>query len=95
MATIARGNKQNKETRLLLNYVRRARPDNRLYGLSAEAAKSRAHEVMDRVLQSSGLSRLLSTELRWFVEDVAKAEAPGKPEEGDGEENAAPPEPAS
>ena len=38
----------NRETRALLEYVRRVRPVNKAYGLPAEVAIGRAHMTEDR-----------------------------------------------
>lgn len=77
--TIPRG--LNRETRALLEYVRRVRPVNRAYGLSAEVVKAQAHAAVDRIVQSSGLKHVIVDELRWFIEDVAQALCFGQGEE--------------
>jgi hypothetical protein len=71
----------NRETRALLEYVRRVRPANRAYGLPAEVAKAQAHAVVDRIVQSSGLAHVIVDELRWMVDDVARALCSGQGEE--------------
>ena len=71
----------NRETRALLEYVRRVRPANRAYGLPAEVAISQAHKTVDRVVASSGLAHVIVDELRWMVDDVARALCCGQGEE--------------
>jgi hypothetical protein len=71
----------NRETRALLEHIRRVRPANRVYGLPVEVAKAQAHAVVDRIVKSSGLKHVMVDELRWFIEDVAKALCFGQGEE--------------
>ncbi|GEM_PF-2101331 len=71
----------NRETRALLEYVRRVRPANKAYGLPAEVVKAQAHAVVDRIVASSGLAHVIVDELRWMVDDVARALCSGQGEE--------------
>lgn len=70
----------NRETRALLEYVRRVRPANRAYGLPAEVAVIQAHSTVDRIVASSGLQHVIVDELRWMVDDVARALVAGQGE---------------
>ena len=63
----------NRETRVLLEYIGRARPANRAYGLPVEVAKAQAHAALDRVVNSCGLNHCTVNGLRWFIEDAAQA----------------------
>jgi uncharacterized protein YbjT (DUF2867 family) len=69
--TVRRG--LNRETRALLEYVRRMVPVNTACGLPEQVAVSKAHMAVDRVIAASGMDHSMVEELRWMVEDVARA----------------------
>jgi hypothetical protein len=81
MAVRAAGRGLNRESRALLEYVRRVRPANRVYGVPEETVVNQAHATVDRIVQSSGLAHIVVDELRWFTSDVARALANGQGEE--------------
>ena len=68
------------DTRRLLYFLKRDRVKSRIYGMPAEMAKEEGHRALDRVLAAGGMPKSLSTELRWFVGDVAAALAAGQGE---------------
>lgn len=80
MAVKAHRTGLNRETRELLEYVRRASPVNKACGLPVEVAKAQAHAAVDRVVEACRLEHPVEMELRWFVEDVAKALCAGQGE---------------
>jgi hypothetical protein len=77
--TLQRG--LNRETRALLEYIRRERSANLAYGKSAQTVIAQAHATIDRVIASSGLAHLVVDELHWFMDDVARALVAGQGEE--------------
>ena len=70
----------NRETRALLEYIRRMEPVNTAYGLPAQVAISKAHMAVDRIINASGIEHSMVEELRWMVEDVARALVAGQGE---------------
>ena len=70
----------NRETRALLEYIRRMEPVNTAYGLPAQVAISKAHMAVDRIINASGIEHSMVEELRWMVEDVARALVAGRGE---------------
>ena len=70
----------NRETRVLPEYIRRMEPVNTAYGLPAQVAISKAHMAVDRIMEASGIEHSMVEELRWMVEDVARALVAGKDE---------------
>jgi len=77
--TLRRG--LNRETRALLEHIRRERPVNLVYGMPAQTVIAQAHATIDRVIASSGLAHLVVDELHWFMDDVARALCAGRGEE--------------
>ncbi len=70
----------NRETRALLEYIRRMAPVNTACGLSEQVAINKAHMAVDRVITASGIDHSMVEELRWMVEDVARALTCGQDE---------------
>jgi len=77
--TLRRG--PDRDTRALLEYIRRERPANLAYGEPAQTVIAQAHATIDRVIASSGLAHLVVDELHWFMDDVARALVAGQGEE--------------